>query len=162
MVYEERVEQVPYKTCRTVAEQTTIRVPRTVEKRVPVTYTYNVPRLVCYRVPLDDCGNPISESAPALSAPAPSATTNHVIPSLPEPTPARKPAAEVKPSLSPETPAVRPLEQPRSSGNKETGKDTGKESRPTLEPMSPLEPVIIPPAKKPAPQSPVYPSKTTT
>ena len=69
MVYEERVEQVPYQVCRMVAEQQTIRVPHVVEKRIPVTYTYNVPRVVCYRVPLDACGNPIGGDSAAPAAP---------------------------------------------------------------------------------------------
>jgi hypothetical protein len=103
MVYEERVEKVPYQVCRMVAEQQTIRVPRVVEKRIPVTYTCNVPRLVCYRVPLDACGNPISEGSMSVAAPAEA--------HLQQPTPAKKATgADVKPELGPSTTAPRPID----------------------------------------------------
>jgi len=76
MVCEERVEQMPVRVCRMVAEQQTVRVPRCVETRTPVTYTYRIPRTVMYKVPVvdpcDPCGGGMvaAPMVPAL-APAP-------------------------------------------------------------------------------------------
>jgi len=54
---------VSYQVCRMVAEQQTIRVPHTVEKRIPVTYTYNVaPDCLLPAFRSTACGNPIVES----------------------------------------------------------------------------------------------------
>ena len=150
MVYEERVDRVPYQVCRMVAEQGVIQVPHCVEKRIPVTYTCNVPRLVCYRVPLDACGEPIAAvpgTARRRSAwrRQPCRAACRAVPPQ-QPTPAKKPpSADVKPELGPEAATPRPVDADEKSPVKEAA------------PMKP----VPPPAKSPAPQSQVYPSKTT-
>jgi hypothetical protein len=116
-----------------------------------VTYTCNVPRLVCYREPLDACGQPIPTvavpTAPAAVGVAPAAVgmVPAVVPPQ-EPTPAKPlPSAEVKPELGPETAAPRPLDA---------------EEKPPVKEEAPMK-AVPPPAKNPAPQSQVYPSKNS-
>jgi hypothetical protein len=105
------VEQVPYQVCRMVAQQQTISVPHTVEKRIPVTYTYTVPRVVCYRVPLDACGNPIVGTSSESAMPSAAAKQ--------EPTPAkRRNAADEPPKIDSDAKTPRPVEDEDNSAVK--------------------------------------------
>jgi hypothetical protein len=98
MVYEQRVQKVPYRVCRMEAVQETVRVPRCVEKRIPVTYTCRVPRVVCCRVPIDPCGVPLEGCAPAVTAPP--AEIEQPTPAAPEKK-ATDAEADVPPGLGP-------------------------------------------------------------
>jgi len=134
--YEERVEQIPVKTCRYVNETKAVQVPRTVGKWVAYQSTRLQPRVVTMRVPLGPVieapiySAPVVRTAPAVS-PAPAISP--APPRVTAPQPAQKPAtsgsgAQVQPQNGSKA------KSPSGSGSSTSGSSTSEkpeESQPT-------------------------------